>query len=228
MPTVPRVRMLGLLDVVVVLTLAVSALVQVWTLPSDAALQGGRAAHSVLVAACTLPLLLRRRHALTVFAFVVASAWLQFQLGGELGQPFFAVGLALYAVGAHAPMPSALVGPASVVVQIVLVDVPRLRAGDAVDEVAPAWFILLAGWGFGRWMRHRASEAATLTERAEAAERDRHANAARAVADERARIARELHDLVAHSSACPVCRAYSSIMSTSSRRSDDTCPLPPW
>ena len=84
-------------------------------------------------------------------------------------------------------------------VQIVLVDVPRLREGDAVDEVAPAWFILLGVWGFGRWMRHRSSEASELIERAEAAERDRTENAVRAVAAERARIARELHDLVAHS-----------------------------
>ena len=194
-----RVRLLRLVDGFVVLTLAVTALVQVWTVLDVAALAGGRAVHSVLVAGCTLPLILRRSHPLPVFACVVASAWLQFQLGGGLGQPFFAVGLALYAVGAHAAMPAALVGPASVVVQIVLVDVPRLREGDAVDEVAPAWFILLGVWGFGRWMRHRSSEASELIERAEAAERDRTENAVRAVAAERARIARELHDLVAHS-----------------------------
>lgn len=191
-----RVRLLQLVDLAVVLTLAVTALIQVRHEP---ALQGGRAVHMVLVAAFTLPLLLRRRYAVAVFVTVVASAWLQFQLGGGLGQPFFAVGLALYSVGAHASMPLSSVGPAAVLVQIALVDVPRLRAGDPVDEVVPAWFLLLGVWAFGRWMRRRASESAVLTERAHAAEREQGEQAARAVADERARIARELHDLVAHS-----------------------------
>ena len=136
---------------------------------------------------------------MAVFATVVASAWLQFELGGGLGQPFFAVIIALYAVGAHGSRPFTFVGPAAVVLQVLLADIPRLRDGAPWDEVIPAWFILFGVWGFGRWMRHRARAAAALTERAEEAERNRHEQAARAVTEERARISRELHDLVAHS-----------------------------
>jgi len=212
-----RAWLLHLIDLVVVLTLAATALTQVWTLP-ETELQGGRAVHSVLATAFTLPLLLRRRYAAAVFAAIVASAWLQFELGGGLGQPFFAVGLALYSVGAHASMPLASVGPAAVLVQIAMVDVPRLREGDPMDEVIPAWFILLGVWGFGRWMRHRVAESAVLTERAEAAERDRSESAARAVAEERARIARELHDLVAHSMGVIVIQAQGA------QRALDTAP----
>ena len=79
------------------------------------------------------------------------------------------------------------------------VDVPKLAAGDPVDEVLPAWFVLAGVWGLGRWIRHRHRETADLQSRARTAERDGAEQAARAVAEERARIARELHDLVAHS-----------------------------
>jgi signal transduction histidine kinase len=189
-----RGRLLLLLDVIVVAALALTALVQVWQ-EADGHWEGGRAVQSVLIAAFTLPLLVRRRFAAAVFVTVLASAWVQFELGGELGQPFFAAVIALYSVGAHASAPSTFLGPAAIALQVALVDVPRLRDGDPVDEVVPAWFILVGIWAFGRWMRHRARESVELTERTERAE----AEAARAVAEERARIARELHDLVAHS-----------------------------
>ena len=194
----PRARPQLIVDVVVVLTLAVTAVVQLRVSP-PAGLVGGLEVHTILAAACTLPLLVRRRFAVAVLVAVVASAWLQLELGGGLGQPFFAVVIALYAVGAHASRPSTYLGPAAVLLMVLLADLPRLRDGAPWDEVVPAWFILLGVWGFGRWMRLRARAAVALTERAEAAERDRHEQAARAVADERARIARELHDLVAHS-----------------------------
>lgn len=194
----PRARPLLLLDIVVVLTLAITAVAQLWVSPPGG-LVGGVAVHIVLAAALTLPLLVRRRFPVAVFATIVASGWLQFELGGGLGQPFFAVIISLYAVGAHASRPFTFVGPAAVVLLVLLADIPRLRDGAPWDEVIPAWFILFGVWGFGRWMRHRALAAVVLTERAEEAERNRHEQAARAVTEERARIARELHDLVAHS-----------------------------
>lgn len=194
----PRARLPLLVDVGVVLTLAVTAVVQLWFSP-PAGLVGGAEVHTVLAAAFTLPLFVRRRFAVPVFVTVVASGWLQFELGGGLGQPFFAVIIALYAVGAHGSRPLTFVGPASVVLLAVVVDIPRLRDDAPWDEVVPAWFILFGVWGFGRWMHQRAHAAAALTERAEAAERSRYEEAARAVDEERARIARELHDLVAHS-----------------------------
>jgi len=193
-----RGRLLLLLDVIVVAALALTALAQVWQAP-ESDWEGGHAVHSVLVAAFTLPLLVRRRFAAAVFVTVLAAAWVQFELGGDLGQPFFAAVIALYSVGAHAAAPATFLGPAAIALQVALVDVPRLRDGDPVDEVVPAWFILVGIWAFGRWMRRRARESLALTERAEAAERDLQEEAARAVAEERARIARELHDLVAHS-----------------------------
>lgn len=212
-----RGRLLLLVDVIVVAALAVTALLQVWQAP-ESDWEGGRSVQAVLIAAFTLPLLVRRRFAATVFVTVLAAAWVQYELGGELGQPFFAAVIALYSVGAHCAAPATFLGPAAIALQVALVDVPRLRDGDPVDEVVPAWFILAGIWGFGRWMRHRARESLVLTERAEAAERELQEEAARAVAEERARIARELHDLVAHSMGVIV------IQSQGALRALDTAP----
>ena len=193
-----RDRILRALEVLVVLALAASGVLQVHS-GDVITLEGGTAVHDVLVLGMTLPLLARRRNAAAVFCVVVAAAWVQYELGGGLGQPFFAVLIALYSVGAYAGWPATLVGPAAVLAQAVLVDVPRLRDGDPWDEVVPAWFVLTGLWAFGRWMRHRRDESARLAARAAAAGREAEAQARAAVADERARIARELHDLVAHS-----------------------------
>jgi signal transduction histidine kinase len=213
----PRALLWLLIDLVVVLTLAGTAVAQVWA-ASAVALTGGPAVHTVLAASCTLPLLLRRRYAVAVFVTVLVAAWVQLELGGGLGQPFFAVVIALYAVGAHASRPLTYVGPAAVLLQVLLADLPRLRDGAPWDEVVPAWFVLVGIWGFGRWMRQRSRASAALEARAEAAERERHQQAARAVAEERARIARELHDLVAHSMGVIVIQAQGA------QRAIDTSP----
>lgn len=196
--TMDRASAVKVVDVLVVLLLAASGVAQVWT-GAPGELQGGPPVHSALVLLITLPLLVRRRQPLLVCITVWGASWLQYELGGGLGQPFFAGVLALYAVGAHAGYPETVLGAGAVGASILAIDGPRLAAGDPVDEVIPVWFLLGGVWAFGRWMRRRRAEAVSLTERAEKAEQDREEQARQAVADERARIARELHDLVAHS-----------------------------
>ncbi|MBA7715568.1 Sensor histidine kinase LiaS [subsurface metagenome] len=59
--------------------------------------------------------------------------------------------------------------------------------------------IVLAGaWWFGNTVRIRREQTLQLQERTEQLAREREENARRAVLDERVRIARELHDVVAH------------------------------
>lgn len=193
-------------DVVVVVLLAASAQFQVWTgLPSDVV--GGRAVHSLLAAGITLPLLFRRRQPLLVIAVVAVGSWLQFELGGDLFQPWFAGLLALYSVAAHATATHAVIGGVIAAASVLAVDIPKLAQGDPVDEVVPAWVALGAVWGFGRWMRHRRLEALRLAEHTQFLERNREDMARAAVAEERSRIARELHDLVAHSMSVIVMQA---------------------
>ncbi|HLM04456.1 MAG TPA: sensor histidine kinase [Blastococcus sp.] len=183
---------------VVAAALVVSGQISVWTADSGA-LAANRPAHAVLLGVATVPLFLRRQRPLLVLLLALGASWLQYELGGEAFQPWFAVVMALYAVGAHADRRAAVTGAVATAAVVLAGDIPKLVAGDTVDEVVPAWFVMAGLWGLGRWIRHRRRETAELETRAAAAERDGAEQAARAVADERARIARELHDLVAHS-----------------------------
>ena len=71
----------------------------------------------------------------------------------------------------------------------------------------PALLITAAAWGAGRALRERERVAAQLAERARELEEEREAHAALSVRYERARIASELHDIVAHAISVMVVQA---------------------
>ena len=77
---------------------------------------------------------------------------------------------------------------------IVIYNDPTHQPGDLV--FTPVSFGI--GWLVGYALRERTEQTQAAEERAARAERDREAAARVAVAEERARIARELHDVVAH------------------------------
>lgn len=194
--TWPRVARTAL--AVVTAVLLMTALVQVWAAPPAYGV-GGRPLNTLGVAAFTIPLLVARPWPLPVLVVVVVAAGVNGALGSDLGQPWFAVLVAVYALGAHATPGASGLGMGVVAGGILAYDIPRLRDGAPLDEVVPAWFVVAGVWGLGRWLQHRRHEMEALTVRTEAAEHDRQEAARAAVAHERARIARELHDLVAHS-----------------------------
>ena len=116
-----------------------------------------------------------------------------------------------YAVSAHArgPWPSAslavgLVGALLVSVRVAAVpgSTTTLGAGGLAELLLLSSSFLtavVAAWALGRFRRLRADQVTALAERARRAEADREQRDSQAAADERARIARELHDVVAHS-----------------------------
>lgn len=188
---------LRLPDLVLVAVLAVSAQLDVWG--AAAVADGGRAVHALLAALFTAPLLVRHRFPLAVVAVVSAAAWLQFQLGSGLYQSWFAMVLAVYSLGAHATIPASAVGLGLIATVIWSVDAPRLQAGAPLDEVVPAWAVLGVVWLAGRFVRGRRRDVEDLKADTARLESERELRTAEALAAERARIARELHDLVAHS-----------------------------
>jgi signal transduction histidine kinase len=141
------------------------------------------------------PLAVRRRWPVAVFAWLVACS-AGVGLWSPSAVPGVALLVALYSVAASRPRPVAL-GAAAVLEVGVLVTAVRLPG----DWVQPAVFLtgmLVAALGLGLYVAAHRAYVTGLHERTLALERDRYQQAELAVAAERARIARDMHDVVAH------------------------------
>jgi signal transduction histidine kinase len=148
----------------------------------------------------------RRRAPLLVLS-VVSGAFLAQQLAGyELNYVYtpFALMIAYYAVGAHCETPRAAAGlGAGLALQALGIAIEDLPLSDILF---PGVIVTLP-WLAGAALRVRIRAALTADTRARRAEDEREQHAAAAVAEERSRIARELHDLVAHSVSVMVMQA---------------------
>ena len=109
----------------------------------------------------------------------------------------FAFAVAVYSAGRYAGGRAALAGGLIVLAAVPLAVIEPGQPFSLADSVFIAIFI--AGpWVAGRVIRHRQERERSLEGRAAALERESDAKARAAVTQERARIARELHDVVAH------------------------------
>jgi signal transduction histidine kinase len=152
----------------------------------------------LIIGAGTLPLAWRRRRP-SVTIVVVGLVEL---VVSALGFPGAILALsclvAVYSVGAHAPRRSAAYGLAVTPFMIgaaMWFDREHVRPPDVIWNLA----IFLTAWVLGDNLQARRARAQALEERAVRLERERDEAAGRAVEAERSRIARELHDVVAHS-----------------------------
>jgi signal transduction histidine kinase len=161
-----------------------------------------------LLLALTAPLGLRRRYPIQVFVVICLAAFVQWLTIPQIGLYDLAVLVALYSVSAyragHWSTPALLIG--------LLGAVLAWSTAHATRGVAPLGLVgptvvVVAVWMVGRTIRTRRSYLAELEHRAVRLEREQHALARAAVAEERARIAREMHDVVAHSVAVMVAQA---------------------
>ncbi|HEV7762131.1 MAG TPA: sensor histidine kinase [Acidimicrobiales bacterium] len=160
-----------------------------------------------LVALGTLPLLARRRWPLGVFAVIWATTLLHSGLAYPGAGPIAGSLFGLYAVAAHAERRRhavyALLGALTSSVIF-----PLLHSGGASwGDLIGIYALLIAAWVLGDNMRVRRANVAAVEERAARLERESDVEAQRAVLQERARIARELHDVVAHSMSVMVVQA---------------------
>src|SRR6266568_5496567 len=150
----------------------------------------------------TLPLAWRRRAPLTVATVVMGALVFESLAVGSAPTPdsqLIGWLLAIYTVASHANRVSAFVGGAF-----------SLAAGlvwIGFDDFFFPVVVFGGAWFAGRLVRQRQLYALALEERAAALEREREANARTAAAEERARIARELHDILSHSVSVMVVQA---------------------
>ena len=169
-------------------------------------LTGPRWVNVVLYTAAAAALFLRRSHALVaalvVFPSVLAGG--AFLTGpGSLVAVALLVLTASYSLGAHEPQRRALVGLA---VGVVCVSLTALLENPD-DIFWPVTFFCVVPWLMGRALRSQSELARQLAEKADQAEHARELEERRAIVAERARIARELHDVLAHNLSVMVVQA---------------------
>jgi signal transduction histidine kinase len=165
------------------------------TAVGSAAHHSDRATGITLSVIACLPLLVRRRFPLSVLAWTTGALIIQVAAIGLFAP--LPLAIALFTVADQLERrDSYLIGLATLTAVT-----PALWANagwaDVYKIVGPLLGFAVA-WLIGDSLGTRRRYVATLEERAERLEREREAEAARAVAEEQARIARELHDVIAH------------------------------
>jgi signal transduction histidine kinase len=202
----PRVQGTG--DALLAFALAVASVVPV--LRGDPSWGTPKPLGVALALLSTVPVAWRARWPLLAFAIVLAAngaciyAAAPFQAAF---QPFVALMLVAYSVGSRAEGRRALWAPPVIAVAAIPVFAAAVAHGQNSGNALPSYVWLAAAWAVGRsvhgW-RHK-SVALELANRE--LEQQRELQAQAAVVVERARIARELHDVIAHNVSMMVVQA---------------------
>jgi signal transduction histidine kinase len=183
--------------------------------PATAASFGAR--HAVvlllpLVAAMVIPVVFRRTYPVQAFAIAAAAGAIQVltyskPLGSDL-----ALLILLYTLAGYRPRRVSVPGLGVCLAgSAVAVAVWAPSSVSALNRALMAIVIFsgtaLVAWVLGDSMRYRRAYLTSLEDRAARLERERDAQAQIAAAAERARIARELHDVIAHNVSVMVVQA---------------------
>jgi len=143
------------------------------------------------------PLVLRRRYPLPVFGFLCAVAMTQWALG-FLMVADAALLVALYTVAAHCDRRLALVAAGVLEMGVGLAVVQWWHHARGLPSFVFLTGMATAAFVLGVNIRTRRAYLTSLMDRAVRAEHERDQQSQIAAAGERARIAREMHDIIAH------------------------------
>jgi signal transduction histidine kinase len=196
-------------DLLLAAVFLVEALGELVVLVPDRAQHDWAAALLILVEAVGLAL--RRRYTIVAVVLVMPVQLIANQLGPEytdsLVTPLFVILLMLYTIGRHleglaVPLMGTYAG-----VLLIWANATDDYADTPTDFLVTAGLLVVAPIVVGRIVRHRARLHRTLQAKTERLERGRVMSAATAAQQERARIAAELHDVVAHALSAMVVQA---------------------
>lgn len=159
------------------------------------------AALAPVMGAQVVPLFWRRTHPTAVFAVATAAAVVQWATGTDLAPANVGLLFALYAVTVYGPVRvgrvALAIGLAGVVMSVTRFYEDAGWRNGVTTGIAMA-AVVFGVWAYAERRRTNALYVAQLEERAAQLERDRDREARLAVSAERTRIAREIHDVVAH------------------------------
>ena len=195
-------------DWVLACALAIVSEYEIFVRPlfGDSAVKSGRAAAAILFLLVTLPLAWRRRAPVAVLLIVIAAtAGALFAMRPVQGPvtSYIATIVVFYSVGAHCAERRALLGGGIGLAALAVL----VATGQPGTVEAGSLAVFAVAWLIGRYLRQRRSQVSGLQQRAARAEQEREEQARAAVTQERGRIARELHDIVAHSVSVMVIQA---------------------
>jgi signal transduction histidine kinase len=167
-------------------------------------------AHYTLAVVMCLPLIWRRRWPRSVFLILTVAAFVQWLAGIDIAASDFTLMVAMYTIAAQCAfrwsLAALVVAELGMTMAIFrLAQLPRPQ--DTWKSLIPASIMIGAIWLCGLYISTRRKYTLSLEERARRLERERDAQAEVAAAAERARIARELHDVIAHSISVMVVQA---------------------
>jgi signal transduction histidine kinase len=196
-------------DVALAGAVAATAVAEVWLpLPSVMG-EGSRVLSSTVAVLACVALTQRRSHPLGAAAVVLLGWPITYTFTPVLvlfwGQ-FVPIVVALYSVSRYGSPRQRLLGGLAGAAALLYFDL-RVPELNDVSEIVFHWMVSTVAFGLGYFVRTYEHRAVAEAERAVSAEQSSREQALQAVADERARIARELHDIVAHSVSVMVVQA---------------------
>ena len=196
-------------DIALAAAVAAVAMAEIWIpLPSVLG-EGSRVLSSTVTLLACAALTQRRTHPLAT-ALVVLVGWpLVYTLTPILvlfwGQ-FVPIVVGLYSVARYGDQRQTVLGALAGAGTLLYVDLRVPELGDP-SEIVFHWMVSAVAFGLGFFVSSFERRAINAAERAVRAEATSREVALRAVSEERARIARELHDIVAHSMSVMVVQA---------------------
>jgi signal transduction histidine kinase len=159
-----------------------------------------------------VPVAFRRRNPVLAFSVAVAGGAGEVLAGGRPSGSDLAIVVLLYTLAAYRPRRESVTGLAVCLTGSAFAVVAWMPGGNRWLQQFLAAGVIFGGaaliaWVLGDSMRYRRAYYLALEDRAARLERERDAQAQIAAAAERARIARELHDVVAHNVSVMVVQA---------------------
>jgi signal transduction histidine kinase len=204
-----RTRWPRTVDALICLAVVATGLVEVLVPLASRQGPGSVALSSVQVAVVAVGLWWRRTRPLTSAAVVFAGLWLTDLVGPSYvlfyGQ-FVPIMVATFSVARHGRAREPYIGGALAAATLLYADL-FIEQLQGAGEIFFHWGVLVVCWSFGTWQRIMAHRAEVSLRRAIDVEVAAAEQTMTAVLEERTRIARELHDIVAHSMSVMVVQA---------------------